>query len=349
MNLFDRPRASLLRGLTAVAFAALTISPLAMTAGAHAATQEANQTGANQTGEIKLQRTEAIPFATETMSDADFLKGATGTPATIAGVLRLPISDSKTFPLVIMLHGSSGYLNYIDAWVDRFTKAGIATFVIDSFSGRGLTRVGDDQASLGRLAGTLDAYRALETLSHHPRIDPRRIALMGFSRGGQGALYASVERFQTLHHKGPSEFAGFISFYPNCSTRYIGDDKLVKRPVRVFHGMADDYNAFKPCESYVERLKATGQDVVMHGYPASYHVFDWADLKTPLIGAKSQSVRNCRIAETEPGVITNLDTGKPFSYQDSCVERGTTAAYNEAAATAAEAEVRDFLNQLFRP
>ncbi|BAI73544.1 hydrolase (plasmid) [Azospirillum sp. B510] len=323
------------RRLSVLALAASVLLPLGLSSAVQAA-------------EGAPQRTEAIPFATETMSDVDFLKGGQGTPATIAGVLRLPSAGTAKVPLVIMLHGSSGYLSYIDAWVDRMTKAGIASFVIDSFSGRGLTSVRDDQASLGRLAGTLDAFRALETLSKHPRIDPERIVLMGFSRGGQGALYSSVERFQAAHHNGPSQFAGFISFYPNCSTRYIGDETLVKRPVRVFHGMADDFNAFAPCQSYVERLKAAGQDVALNAYPDSHHVFDWADLKTPLVNPKAQSVRNCRIAETEAGVITNLDTGKPFSYQDACVAQGTTAAYNEPAAIAAEAGVRDFLKSLFK-
>ena len=51
---------------------------------------------------------------------------------------------------------------------------------------------------LGRLNFILDIYRALDILAKHPRVDPQRIALMGFSRGGQAVLYASLKRFKEM-------------------------------------------------------------------------------------------------------------------------------------------------------
>jgi len=41
----------------------------------------------------------------------------------------------------------------------------------------------------GRLAMTYDTCRASEVLERHARIDPQCIVVMGFSRGGQAALY----------------------------------------------------------------------------------------------------------------------------------------------------------------
>ena len=79
---------------------------------------------------------------------------------------------------------------------------------------------------LGRLNFILDIYGALEMLAKHPRVDPERIALMGFSRGGQGALYASLKRFHEAWNKSSAQFAGYIAFYPDCATTYAGDIEL---------------------------------------------------------------------------------------------------------------------------
>jgi dienelactone hydrolase len=261
----------------------------------------------------------------------------------IAGVLRLPIATHEPVPAVILLHGSGGYSAYIDTWVLRLNGWGIATFAVDSLSGRGLHKVADDQGALGRLAGTLDGYRALETLAGHPLIDAQRVTLLGFSRGGQGALYAAMSRFQQCYLQAGLQFARFIALYPNCSTRYREDEHLVGRPVHIFHGALDDFNSVGPCERYVERLKAAGADVQLTVYPDAHHVFDWEGFAQAYWASDNQSTRHCRICESPLGVLINQDTNLPFSYSDACVVRGTTAAYNAPASRAVIEAIRGLL------
>ena len=98
-------------------------------------------------------------------------------------------------------------------------------------------------------------------LAKHPRVDPQRIALMGFSRGGQAALYASLKRFHQLWNKSGVEFAAYIPFYPDCATTFAGDTETADRPIRIFGGTPDDYNPIALCKAYAARLKAAGRDV----------------------------------------------------------------------------------------
>ena len=150
-------------------------------------------------------RIEAIPIQTLTISDEQFLKGdAYGQPTTIAGVLRVA-QGSGRLPVVIFIAGSSGFGPVSDVWDRQFGEMGISTFEMDSFAGRGIVSTVIDQSQLGWFNMILDLYRSLAVLAAHPRVDPTRIAVMGWSRGGRAALYSSMKRFQKMWNPGGVE------------------------------------------------------------------------------------------------------------------------------------------------
>lgn len=206
--------------------------------------------GAAIAAHAQVARMEIHSFSSTTLTDQEFLNGRTkGNPVTLAGELRLPRPGNDRLPTVVLLHGSGGIGGSITDWEQYFNGMGVATFVIDSFTARGIVSTGNDQTQLGRLAMTIDAYRALDLLSKHSRIDPARIALMGFSRGAQPALHASMKRFQRMHGPLGKEFAAYIPFYAPCGTTYADDEDLTDKPIRLFHGTADDYAPVAPMSS----------------------------------------------------------------------------------------------------
>jgi dienelactone hydrolase len=292
----------------------------------------------------QIARVEVVPIQSVTMSDQDFLNGRKDAkPVTLAGQLKIPRAGSERLPAVVLLHGSGGVGGNVVDWENDLNQMGIATFVLDAFTGRGITSTSANQALLGRLAMTYDAYRALEILEKHPRIDSRRVALMGFSRGGQAVLYAASKRFQGLH--GPAsglDFAAYVPFYASCGTRFVDDENFSPKPIRMFHGAADNYVPVAPCREYVQRLKAKGVDVALTEYPGAHHAFDSRLLKTPVVAEKSQSTRSCQLAERQNGVIVNVKTGQAFTYADPCVELGPTVAYDEKGHAAAQKAVKEF-------
>jgi dienelactone hydrolase len=295
-------------------------------------------------------RTEIYAIPSLTISDQQFLTGdANGKQVTVAGQFRIAQGTGK-LPVVVLMHGSSGVGAGMDPWVRHLNAMGISTFVIDGFSGRGLTAVGPNQGLLGRLNFILDIYRSLDILAKHPRVDTDRIVLMGFSRGGQATLYASLDRFHKLWNKSGAQFAAYIPFYPDCSTSYAADTEVATRPIRIFHGTPDDYNPVSSCKAYLARLQEAKRDVVLTEFPDSPHGFDLGllGLSKVSVSANAQTARNCRLREGDGGVLMNDDTKAPFTYKDACIELNPHVGGNPATAQEARKAVSDFLQALFK-
>jgi len=302
-------------------------------------------------GSIKdmAARTELHAIDTLTLSDSQFLSGDTNARAVVTtGALRIPRGEGR-LPVVVLQHGSSGMAANVEMWAREFNEIGISTLALDGFTGRGLTDVNSNQALLGRLNFVLDIYRALDVLAKHPRVDPHRIALMGFSRGGQAALYASLTRFHKMWNRSGIEFAAYIPFYPDCATTFVADTDVADRPIRIFGGTQDDYNPIVLCKAYVERLKSAGRDVQVTEYPTASHAFDNPLARAPpAVVVGGQSVRHCTIREEPVGLLINASTREPFTYKDPCVEIGPHVGYDAAATDAAKASVKEILKTAFK-
>lgn len=295
-------------------------------------------------------RVELHPIPTLTITDTQFLSGDTkGKEVVLGGELSIAQGQGR-LPVVILMHGSGGAGPNTQYWRRHLNGMGISTFVIDGMTGRGLTGVGNNQILLGRLNFILDIYRSLEILAKHPRVDPNRIILMGFSRGGQAALYASVERFQKLWNKSGASLAAYIAFYPDCGTTYREDGKVAARPIRIYHGTPDNYNPVSSCKPYVERLKKAGTDILLTEYPNAPHGFDNPLGANPGIPTRAdQSVRDCRIRENDQAILINAATNAPFTYKDECVRIGPTVGHDPDATRAVTIAVSDFVQTVLKP
>ncbi len=285
-----------------------------------------------------------LPVETTTVNTQQFLTGSRdGKKATIAGELRIPKPPPEKVAAVIIMEGGGGVTELLERWAETINGIGMASFLLDSYSGRGI-----DSSKLDNVAQMIDAYRALGVLAAHPRIDPKRIAILGISRGAVAAVYSSNVRFRDMYGPQGVEFAAHIGLYTLCNTAYGGDDKVTGKPIRLFHGTADDLASIVACRDYVARLKKNNVGAELSEYPGAYHSYDAFVLKEPQKVPEALSTRNCRRVEGDDGRILNSATGKSFDMSDPCVERGLTFAYNEAAATATVAAVKAFLTDTLK-
>jgi dienelactone hydrolase len=293
-------------------------------------------------------RTELHPIETLSLSVRQFLTGdKNGKAVTIAGQLRFPQGAAGRLPAVILQHGSAGSNARDELWAKTFNEMGIASFLVDSFSGRGLSRTSTNLAQLTPYNLILDGYRAFDVLANHARIDPARIAIMGFSLGGVSSLYSSLKRFRQMWNP-RAGFAAHIPLYAGCATTFIGDTD-VSAPIRQFHGAADDYTPVAPCRAYFERLRAAGRDAVLTEYPGAHHSYDNPlGNKTPSISKGAQSLRACKLKEEPLGTIINAESGERFTWKDPCLKADAHTGYNEAAANATRTAVKDFVRTVFK-
>jgi len=101
---------------------------------------------AQPTAYAQFARQEIISFQSAKVSPTDFLNGKKGEMVNLAGHLRLPKAGPEKQAVVVLLHGVGGVSSSTDSssvWADVLNQAGIASFAVDSFAGRGANTPAD--------------------------------------------------------------------------------------------------------------------------------------------------------------------------------------------------------------
>jgi len=293
-------------------------------------------------------RSEYHGFASCTPDDTELLRGRLDqAPAVqLAGALCLPDGAAQPLPAVVLLHGSSGLAASVLGWQEELLTLGIASFAPDCFSGRGLESTVNNQGMLPQLAMVVDACRCLEWLRRDRRLDPRRIAVIGFSRGGLAALAVGQRRLQRLTGLQGEGFAAAIAFYPALWLRLHGDLERDGAPVLVLQGDADDYVGVEQLQNYNAELQAVGAPLELCWLRGAGHLFDGPALSPPVRRPLAQTLLKAQIVEGDQGTLLNSVSGQPFSWSDPQVGRGATVAYDAAAHAESRRQVAAFLGRM---
>lgn len=196
------------------------------------------------------------------------LKAAPGT--LLNGYLTRP-PGAGPFPAVVALPGCSGIsVSSKKTWPERLSSWGYVVLAVDSLGTRGIKETCDGLHFADRV---YDAYGALEFLSKQGFVDPRRIALMGFSAGGIATLEAvQLGGDERLMER---KFKAAIAYYPDCSVS--NGDMAV--PTLILIGDLDDWTPARNCQQMMAQRTGKGSAVQLEVFKGARHAFTSPGLK----------------------------------------------------------------------
>lgn len=276
--------------------------------------------------------TTTITFQSSAYSDFRQLlarEAATGT-VTIRANLRFPEEKKDRYPVVIVVHGISGYRDANEGHAAaELRKAGFATLTYDSFAARGTTGAALSGTPAYLPAGVADAYAARRVLASDPRIDADRIAVLGFSFGGEVAHLTAFERFRSALSSGPGRFAAHVAFYPGGNLGVIAErGAYTGSPVLMLLGEKDDNLPVAKIEGYLAYARAAGNPVPIEIviYPGAYHAWTVPGLATPRFYPDYVSTKKCPLILLGPTQVVSLIDGRTTPFDPGSVAACTGAA-----------------------
>ena len=268
-------------------------------------------------------------------------------PQKVEAILKLPNGDGP-FPMVIGVAGSLDWGSHHLEYLEMLRSIGIATLELQSFSSRGVKSTVGSQVEVTTSMMVLDAYKALDKLSTHPKINKDHIAIMGWSLGGGVALFSGwlplVEKINPQN-----KFAAHLSIYPPC----IAQPKnpiFSDSPMHILIGELDDWVPADACKELAQQARAAGSNIGLTVFPNSHHSFD---RESPIVvKEKAYSTVDCRFQIRDDGAVLmgflNIPMTTPLRQKIGlgiCAERGPTMGGNPESRQAAFQFAQEFMSE----
>jgi dienelactone hydrolase len=173
-------------------------------------------------------------------------------------------------PGVLVVHEWWGLNDYPKSRAEELARLGYVALAVDMY-GNGTNTTSQDEAKL--LSGALREDRAmmreritaaLDILKKNPRVDPQRIAAIGYCFGGTVVLELA---------RSGADVAGVVSFHGNLDTPMPSASTNIQASILVLHGADDPMVPMQQVLSFQSEMREAGADWQMNIYGDAVHSF----------------------------------------------------------------------------
>lgn len=173
-------------------------------------------------------------------------------------------------PGVLIVHQWMGVTDYERRRAEQLAALGYVAFAVDVY-GKGVRPT--DTAEAGKLAGRYKGDRellrervaaGLAALRSNERVDPDRIAAIGYCFGGTAVLELA---------RSGADVAGVVSFHGGLDSPKPEDGRRIKARVLVLHGADDPYVPDADIAAFQKELRDAKVDWQMVYYSGAVHAF----------------------------------------------------------------------------
>ena len=176
----------------------------------------------------------------------------------LIGYLTAP-NGAGPFPTVALIHSCLGLPENRAAFAATLASWGYVALYVDEFAPRGL----QETCSVDFPQGPADAAAALAYLARQPFVDARRLAVIGFSQGGDVALEVAAAPPRDVRLRAAA------AYYPPCANR---QGERLKVPTLILVGAADAVTPAADCRAFAAAQPPGETTLVV--LPGAGHLFD---------------------------------------------------------------------------
>jgi dienelactone hydrolase len=228
----------------------------------------------------------ALPLAAQAAIKSEAVEYQDG-GTQLKGYLYYDDAISGKRPGVIVVHEWWGLNDYAKHRAEMLAGLGYAAFALDMYGDQKVTTHATDAKGWStQITANTDAWRrralaGLDALKADRRVDPQRLAAVGYCFGGSTVMQMAYAG---------ADLDGVVSFHGSLPTPVEGEGKQIKASILAAHGGADAFVPPEKVAAFQSALEAAKADWEFVSYGGAVHAFSNPD-------AASYGIDNLRYDE----------------------------------------------------